>query len=40
MKSDAFRLRWRVKFFGSSNASLSGACRQAVLQFNTEEMAT
>jgi hypothetical protein len=38
MKSDAFRLKWRVKFFGSSNASLSGACRQLVLQCNTEEI--
>jgi hypothetical protein len=40
MKSDAFRSRWRVKFFGSSNASLSGACGQVVLQFNTEEIVT
>jgi cytidine deaminase len=27
-----------VKFFGSSNASPSGECRQVVLQFNTEEI--
>ena len=27
-----------MKFFGSSNASLSGACRQVVLQFNIEEI--
>jgi len=38
MKSDASRLRCRVKFFGSSNASPSGECRQVVLQFNIEEI--
>ena len=38
MKSDAFRLKWRVKFFGSSSASPSGECRPVALQFNTEEM--
>jgi hypothetical protein len=38
MKSDAFRLRWRVKSFGSSNAPLRGECLRVVLRFNIEEM--